>query len=353
MRHKQWASCNGLRDPATYVKRSDLITPKGIDHDYNYLTSIERQLDTAERDAESKGILLYEGKQDGLKAKVHQPSKGELPLQNALKQCRIVVDRAPKGKRIIWTVEWVHRNGTREIGRCPETEPFDLAYAKLVDSRAIQNNIKAGPTPMPPKKKHKPNRAMSKSTVMTPITPPEDSSSGHVNSLSALEPSKSPTVFNEGVPAPSTAGLNSATDTPDPESEKLLLPSPKSDQASVPHLYFYLLLPSTPTSYRVLTPLASNDSLASALKERLVLEFPTIYALKQPPDKLPKGFMNEEEYLRSISEKTHLEKHLDGLLSEAQGWGRDELDGDGNKDFDPKALQDVLKRDLISVVDTV
>ena len=96
-RHKQWASCNGLRDPATYVKRSDLITPKGIDHDYNYLTSIERQLDTAERDAESKGILLCGGKHDELKPKAQQLSKGELPLQNALKQCRIVVDRAPKG----------------------------------------------------------------------------------------------------------------------------------------------------------------------------------------------------------------------------------------------------------------
>ncbi|KAL8840652.1 MAG: hypothetical protein Q9176_003765 [Flavoplaca citrina] len=330
MRHKQWASCNGLRDPATYVKRSDLITPKGIDHDYNYLTSIERQLDTAERDAESKGILLYEGKQDGLKAKVHQPSKGELPLQNALKQCRIVVDRAPK-----------------------DTEPLDLAYARLVDSRAAQNDVKAGLAAMPPTKKHKSNRAMSKPTVVTPITPPKDSSSAHVNSLSALEPSKSPTAFNEGVPAPSTAGQNGATDMPDPENEKLLLPSPKSDQASVPHLHFYLLLPSTPTSYRVLAPLASNDSLASALKDRLVLEFPTIYALKHPPDKLPKGFMNEEEYLRSISEKGHLDNHWAGLLSEARGWGRDQVDGDGNKDFDPKALQDVLKRDLISVVDTV
>ncbi|KAL8880579.1 MAG: hypothetical protein Q9198_002045, partial [Flavoplaca austrocitrina] len=254
---------------------------------------------------------------------------------------------------IIWTVEWVHRNGTREIGQCPDTERLDLAYARLVDSRAAQNDVKAGLAAMPPTKKHKSNRAMSKPTVVTPITPPKDSSSAHVNSLSALEPSKSPTVFTEGVPAPSTAGQNGATDMPDPENEKLLLPSPKSDQASVPHLHFYLLLPSTPTSYRVLIPLASNDSLASALKDRLVLEFPTIYALKQPPDKLPKGFMNEEVYLRSISEKGHLDNHWAGLLIEARGWGRDEGDGDGNKDFDPKALQDVLKRDLISVVDTV
>ena len=258
-----------------------------------------------------------------------------------------------RGKRIIWTVEWVHRNGTREIGRCPDTEPLNLAYAKLVDSKKAQNNVKAGLTEMPPKKKHKPNRAVTESTVVTPITPPKDSPTGHVDSLSALEPAKPPTVLTEAVPAPSTAGQSRSTDMLDPDDGKPSLPSPKSEQAFVPHVYFYLLVPSTPTSYRVLTPLASNDSLASALKDRLVLEFPTIYALKQPPDKLPKGFTNEEDYLRTISEKGHLDKHLDGLLSEAPGWTRNELDGEGNKDFDPKALQDVLKRDLISVVDTV
>lgn len=93
-RHKQWASCSGLRDPAAYVKRSDLATPKGIDHDYNYLTSIERQIDTAERDCESRGILLFD---ESAKRKRSQPVKGAVALENAIKQCRVVVDRAPKG----------------------------------------------------------------------------------------------------------------------------------------------------------------------------------------------------------------------------------------------------------------
>lgn len=96
-RHKQWASCNGIRDPAAYVKRSDLATPKGIDHDYNYLTSIERQFDIAERDFESRGILLYDENQSGAKRKGYKPAKGEIPLENAIKQCRVVVDKAPKG----------------------------------------------------------------------------------------------------------------------------------------------------------------------------------------------------------------------------------------------------------------
>lgn len=38
-------------------------------------------------------------------------------------------------------------------------------------------------------------------------------------------------------------------------------------------------------------------TLATSLRDRLVLEFPTIYALKYPPEKLPTGFITETEYL--------------------------------------------------------
>ncbi|KAL8983130.1 MAG: hypothetical protein Q9177_005064 [Variospora cf. flavescens] len=96
-RHKQWASCSGIRDPAVYIKRSDLATPKGIDHDYNYLTSIERQIDSAERDCESRGILLFGEGQNDAKRKGQNPLKGEVSLENAIKRCRVVVDKAPKG----------------------------------------------------------------------------------------------------------------------------------------------------------------------------------------------------------------------------------------------------------------
>ncbi|KAL8655924.1 MAG: hypothetical protein Q9226_002848 [Calogaya cf. arnoldii] len=360
---------SGVRDPATYLKRSELATPKGIDHDYNYLTSIERQLDNAGRDAESRGILLHKGKQVGPAPKAHQLAKGELPLQNAIKQCRIVVDRAPKGmsrqkqnqthwdrkaKRVVWTVEWVHRDGSREIGRCPDTEPLNVAYTKLGDAKASQSIAKVDSTAKPPKKKRKPNKAMSKAAIVTPITPPKDSPAGHVSSPSAITTSEVPTVSIDATPAPQIAVQNTATIAASPEDENPPLPSPRSEQPAVPAVHFYLLLPSTPTSYRVLIPLDASDSLASALKDRLVLEFPTIYALKQSTDNLPKGFMNEEDYLRSIAERGRVDPHLDGLLSEAQGWGRDDLNPDGKQEgVDPRALQDVLKRDLISEVDVV
>ncbi|KAL8365175.1 hypothetical protein RB595_004129 [Gaeumannomyces hyphopodioides] len=49
-RHKSRAGCSGARDPAAFVPASRLRTPAGIDHDYNFLSAIERARDRAARD---------------------------------------------------------------------------------------------------------------------------------------------------------------------------------------------------------------------------------------------------------------------------------------------------------------
>lgn len=50
-RHQQWAQCSGQRDPTKFVKKSQLATPAGIDHDFNFLTGIERGIEKAEKTA--------------------------------------------------------------------------------------------------------------------------------------------------------------------------------------------------------------------------------------------------------------------------------------------------------------
>ena len=82
------------------MKRDDLATPSGIDHDYNYLTSIERQLDNAERDATQRGVLL-QGQDDGTpgwrQKGLDGPKKGEMPMKAAIERCGVIVERAPEG----------------------------------------------------------------------------------------------------------------------------------------------------------------------------------------------------------------------------------------------------------------
>ncbi|KAL8931063.1 MAG: hypothetical protein Q9208_000165 [Pyrenodesmia sp. 3 TL-2023] len=358
MRHKQWASCSGLRDPTAYIKRSELATPKGIDHDYNYLTSIERQIDTAERDCESRGILLFD---ESAKSKRNHPVKGAVALENAIKQRRVVVDKAPKGisrqkqnatywdkraKRIVWTVEWVHKNGNREIGKFPESETMENAYIKLTTTK-VKKEVAEEERP---RKKHKSNSGAPGPPTL-PIEPVHEdlpikssvSPTSHAPPIQKLEnndPSDEPTDQKD-----------QTSPSQDHSNDQLPLPPTRPNQASPPPLNFYLLLPSTPTSYRVLVPLSPSDTLSTALTDRLVLEFPTIYALKQPHDKLPTGFMKEEDYLKGLAEKGHVNRHLDGLLSGAGDWETGRTERDGERDLNEGALRDVLKRDLVQEVD--
>ncbi|KAL9021395.1 MAG: hypothetical protein Q9185_001403 [Variospora sp. 1 TL-2023] len=353
MRHKQWASCSGIRDPAAYIKRGDLATPKGIDHDYNYLTRIERQIDSAERDCESRGILLFGEGQNDAKRKGRSPLKGEVSLQNAIKRCRVVVDKAPKGmsrqkqnatcwdkkarrrKRIVWTIEWVHKDGSRELGSCPETTSIDAAYADLANSKLTDKMKEADR----PQKKIKTNEEI--------LRPP---SIGTKPQSEDLPPNANVAQAPERPPANPKTSIGTAPS--DADHSTLPPPAIPDPPSSPPPLHFYLLLPSTPTSYRVLIPLSPSDTLSTALTDRLVLEFPTIYALKQSRERLPTGFMTEGEYLRGIAEREHIDRrHLDGLLLHGQdAWESGGAGFAGGADLDESSLRDVLKKDLVREV---
>lgn len=49
-RHKAWSSCTGRRDPTAFMPVSKLKTPAGVDHDYNFLSAIERARERTQRD---------------------------------------------------------------------------------------------------------------------------------------------------------------------------------------------------------------------------------------------------------------------------------------------------------------
>lgn len=49
-KHKAWANCSGKRDPTVFMPASKLKTPAGVDHDYNFLSSIERERDRNQRE---------------------------------------------------------------------------------------------------------------------------------------------------------------------------------------------------------------------------------------------------------------------------------------------------------------
>ncbi|KAK3684019.1 hypothetical protein B0T22DRAFT_268688 [Podospora appendiculata] len=59
-KHKTRADCDGIRNPTAYVPISQLRTAAGVDHDYNFIASIERARQRSERDIIEGRRLLSE-----------------------------------------------------------------------------------------------------------------------------------------------------------------------------------------------------------------------------------------------------------------------------------------------------
>ena len=56
--HKKRAACSGVRNPASYLKSSELATPASIDRDYNFITKVQRDIEKAEDDIADRGITF-------------------------------------------------------------------------------------------------------------------------------------------------------------------------------------------------------------------------------------------------------------------------------------------------------
>lgn len=216
---------------------------------------------------------------------------------------------------MLWTVEWVHKNGLRDIGHCSENQPIGEAYAAEVITNGLLDAVEHGSN-WSQVKRGKLNTG--------PSTYPQ------LPSQKTLHPLKQ--AASACKPEPVLPPKN-----PPKESS-----SPGNRSSTV---YFYLLLPSTPTKYRVLIPIDPTETLSTILVDRLILEFPTIYALKQPSDKLPTGFVNEDQYLTNIADKDQ-QPLLETLKSEHEDDKDMPEDGEINED----ALLNVLKQDIISEV---
>jgi hypothetical protein len=82
-----------VRDPAAYVRRSELATPAGIDRDFNFLAGIERGLEKSQKECETRGIDVATSDARG-----YRPlQKGEYHLKRAIESSGVTVIRAPKG----------------------------------------------------------------------------------------------------------------------------------------------------------------------------------------------------------------------------------------------------------------
>ncbi|KAK2029505.1 HIT zinc finger protein [Colletotrichum zoysiae] len=148
-RHKAWSSCNGIRDATAYMPPSKLKTPAGVDHDFNFLSGIERAVQRSEKEIVEERQLLrpedlrpievrsvqWKTGRDGRKKRVlvtevlkgdgggaRQDAFASMPFKKRLGRFGILLRRAPVGMarqkengtnfskasgRINWQVEWL------------------------------------------------------------------------------------------------------------------------------------------------------------------------------------------------------------------------------------------------------
>ncbi|KAL5000757.1 hypothetical protein BDV10DRAFT_161310 [Aspergillus recurvatus] len=343
-RHKLWSQCSGVRDPAAYLRRTELATESAFDRDFNFITSIERRLERAGRDVENRGVVI-DGRQgvrelgvvgldeddlgqdnagDWRKRKRAGPgagngngfekglAKGEAGFLKRAAEARVRVIKAPRGmsrakmngsrwhpkqKCLQWTIEWVTDDGTKRMN-CAETatvaEAYDRAFPLTREERQLRAQESTSTSELGPASAQESAKESAQdtgrdvepdknaeSTQSQPQPQPQPQPESDIPlSKSTSEPAQKPitaadSLLSNNQPTPpldDTAPASKPTSTL-PSTE---LPSAHRD------VFFYIHRPRAATKYPVLAPLSPESTLTTALQDRVVLEFPTIYILRSP-----------------------------------------------------------------------
>jgi hypothetical protein len=285
---------------------SELATPSGIDHDYNFLHSIEHRLERSgkllveEIYAMSKGELdcARKGEDEERWRRSHvREERGAVNVKRKLHEMKCNVITAPKGMRrnkentsswngkhqtIHWQVEWMRGEpAERTLYRVLGDHEVGKAYDLMCEEERILN--------MSPEEKRadKKRKAVEfKARKAKKVRQDKN----HIPELSTV-----PLLQDPGSRTWSFTPFYMAL--PEISEEESLEPEP----AFLRNYHLYLHRPLTPSSFpKVLVPLDPNKCLTDLLRGREVLEFPTIHVLDCPPEDLPEKFMLEGQYLAAI-----------------------------------------------------
>jgi hypothetical protein len=348
--HKRRAACTGIRDSAAYVSKSTLQTSSGIDRDYNFLSGLERNIDRADKETSERGVAL-----DGKGKAVFQKRWHDNgALGRYLRDNGIVVHKAPigmarqkanqtrfiaKSKRIVWSVEWVV-GGEKRIAEVDESRTLEAAYKELMMEKERENK----------KRKRTKDDAAAKAQKRKMVTDPD---------IDAIQVDIIAAELEAATQSGCTTGETPTIALPADEAEatKPLREQQPSEEAASPQetTHFYLHKPHTSSTNTVLIPLTPNTTLTTALHQKHVLEFPTIYAFTsinnpEPINTLPIGFITLEQYTQHITDD---DKELQGLMSSIpEGQRKIALDSgifggpeEKREEVDEKEVLEMLQRD--------
>ncbi|KAK0277461.1 Box C/D snoRNA accumulation [Friedmanniomyces endolithicus] len=376
-KHQQRASCSGKRDPAAYLRKSQLATPAGLDQDFNYLKGIEHHIDQANE-------TFLKPAKEGTHESFRTVATGWRPdsrLQRYLTKNYITLEHAPRGlqrqrenttrstksNRVLWTVEWRMDSGEREVHHdCRESSSLAKLFAESRIGRRISVNSRADEVENRQSKRRK--------RLDTAVTSLETANASTVTELKLDQPAPGIDVQpklieaeDDGVEAviteTSAHSAPAANDLPNLHSEETSLKrdglvvvesetTEGADQQKHTALArnFYLLRPATTGTSKVLIPLHDKATLTECLKNRTIQEYPTLIVLSKSPQALPTGFILQDDYMRRIEEEdAELTRHTqstDGQRAVFDGdSGGQQMAGE-SAPLDAQSILDMLKRDV-------
>ncbi|KAL4925670.1 uncharacterized protein BDV17DRAFT_283801 [Aspergillus undulatus] len=421
-RHKLWSQCSGVRDPGAYVRRSDLATESAFDRDFNFITGIERHLERAGRDAEERGVDTDLGKRGirdpgsvgldgeadvsgsgmeggrgkGKGKRKRGPGfgfenglvKGEVGFLRRAQEAGVKVIKAPRGmsrekanesrwfpksKTLQWTVEFVIEDGNapRRVNVTEDVtiaQAYDRAFPLTKEERQVRDQTQTQtqqptPTTQEAETKETSNQGPAASQSLQ-AQAGQEPGPDH-----AAKPDTSSTTAAQSTAAIPTRTQQNPIPTYSPDN-KAVPTSPSTIPAPYRTMTFYIHRPRTGTKQPVLSPVAATSTLASALIGRVVLEFPTIYALRSPlintdvqsetPEEKPEPASEPKYILESTYLRTHPGGKSDsntagGVGAEGDGEGSEDQDTDSAPafgevdipDVDEGKMMEVLKKDLL------
>jgi hypothetical protein len=332
-RHKLWSQCSGIRNPAAYRKRSELATPASVDQDYNFITSVERSLARADDEAAERGIDLTTGAR-------RKFVKGQARSNIEIANSGAIVLKAPEGmsrnkqnktrwnmkyRYLSWTIEWILPDGSKSLANAQAARTVREAFMHTIGGKLLR------------KRKRTQEDTVTQPCRESPIQEPQDDRV--VEKITQRTP---PTAASASVgeTCPQSAESEAMAQEECLKGEPLKEAKPGDDLLS--DLNFYLHCPNTPSAIKSLIPINSDATIADVVKERLLLEFPTIFILYDPPEMLPEPFILEADYAERYDDQAAL------IPSTDEADGTTEKQERATSQIDERRLMEVLQKDLVS-----
>ncbi|KAI1851747.1 hypothetical protein JX265_010981 [Neoarthrinium moseri] len=355
-KHKTWSSCSGERDPTVFIPAAKLRTDAGIDHDYNFLTKIERKVEQVEKVfTEERGILPQrnQGPPPNKRARLQKgQGRGATTFKDTLRPwARMALPRLrkleinimyqPQGmsrerenktsyssrtKKINWQVEWLilddpkgdENRPTRFLGKTMETTPLYIGFAECQE---YQRRYHLSQEEKDKEKKEvKARRRIEQQEVRNCQNQDGHQVAQHPGSSEWRE---APKIAQH----PATSCWNSAA--PERKQEHREHAS-SADRDKYKFFFGVANIPSREAPK--LIPVDPTETLESILAGAVVVEFPTIYALPTGLE-LPEGYAVEKRRQKQSTQqpdKNPKKRKAQGLVAhESDEDGEVREDGEG------------------------